>query len=88
MDGFGRVVGDRLKAVRLSTGLKQKELAARSGINANMINSYEMGKKNHPDIINLMRIADVLNCSLDYLVGRCDFPAMPKPKKQEVTREP
>lgn len=81
MDGFGKVVGERLRSARLASGLKQKELAAISRINVNMINSYEMGKKNHPDIINLMRIADVLNCSLDYLVGRCDLSIMPKPKK-------
>lgn len=76
MDGFGKTIAPRLRELRKSKGLKQKDLARLSGVNQNLVNSYEMGYKDHPDLWNLMQIANVLECSLDYLAGRVDTPDM------------
>lgn len=65
------MIGDRLKKCRKQEGVTQKELADILGLNQNTIASYETGRRN-PSISVLEDIADLLNVSTDYLLGRDD----------------
>lgn len=61
----------RIKEVRLSKNIQQKELASLVGIAANTLSQYESGKR-EPDLAMLQKIADALMVSTDYLLGRTD----------------
>lgn len=45
------------------------ELSKKTGISQGLISDYKNGKKT-PTAENLIKIADYLNCSIDYLLGR------------------
>ena len=48
-----------------------------TGISQGLMNEYKSGKK-LPTLQNLLKIADFLNVSIDYLVGRIDKPEINK----------
>lgn len=64
-------VGKRLKETRLKCGLKQQDVAERTGINVITLSGYEIGK-NEPNMEALVSLADVYGVSLDYLMCRVD----------------
>lgn len=59
----------RLKALRESRKLTQTRLAELIGVNSRAYNRWERGTF-IPQLDTLMKIADVLNVTLDELVGR------------------
>jgi transcriptional regulator with XRE-family HTH domain len=64
-------LGERIALLRKRKGLSQNELAKLTGLNVDTIDAYEYdSKKIYAD--NLIRIADVLDISLDYLTGRIE----------------
>lgn len=65
----------RLKFEREKQGWSQKFLAEHTGIPSSNISRYETGERK-PDIDTLVRLADFLNCSVDYLLGRSDTPVL------------
>lgn len=58
----------RLKEVRKSCGLTQKEVAERVGVNQNTY-SYWENEKTHIDSSSLKKVADIFGVSVDYLLG-------------------
>lgn len=67
---------------RFSTYIQSKNISAYSiakqtGISQGLMNEYKNGIK-LPTIINLVKIADCLNISVDYLLERTDSPNMYK----------
>ena len=63
---------ERIKRMREGAGLSQRALAEKIGVSQQSINKYE----NHniePDIETLIRIADVFDTSVDYLVGHSEL---------------
>lgn len=56
----------KMKKMRLIAGLKQKELAALTGINTKTICQYEMdpSKINKASIESVAKIADALGCDI------------------------
>lgn len=66
--------GKRSQAVqetRLKCGLKQQDVAERTGINVVTLSGYEIGK-NEPNMEALVSLADVYGVTLDYLMCRTD----------------
>lgn len=62
-------LGERIKEKRMSKCMAQRELSRRSGIEQGSISLYEKDLQ-QPTAFSLMCIADVLECSTDYLLGR------------------
>lgn len=56
-----------LRAVRKSKGLTMKELGERVGVSESAISQYETGKR-EADLGTLLKIGEVLDCSIDYLL--------------------
>ncbi|MHB9144665.1 MAG: helix-turn-helix domain-containing protein [Symbiobacteriia bacterium] len=77
----------RLKAARERTGLLQKELAGKVGVSRSTVASWESdASPNYPEARYLERIAAALVCSVDYLLGHSDTPAIseePSPYRAE-----
>ncbi|MBR1867321.1 MAG: helix-turn-helix transcriptional regulator [Clostridia bacterium] len=62
---------EKLKDLRNEKKLTQKELASMLILSKNSICEYEKGRS-EPNIETLIKLADILECSIDYLVGRSD----------------
>lgn len=61
-------LGKRLQAQRLSMNLSQKEVAAAIGVSPSIISNYESSER-VPSIENLMSLAALYKCSVNYLLG-------------------
>ena len=59
----------RLKHLRTINHLTQLELANMLNIERSILSSYETGRR-YPTLVILIRIADVFDVSVDYLLGR------------------
>ena len=77
--------GGRLRRLREEKGLKQTELAKMLNFeSSSTISQYENEELNRiPDAHILQKLADILDCSVDYLLARSDIrnppPASPDP---------
>lgn len=61
----------KLRKIRKELGLSQKELSLKLNVSPTNIYNYEIGRT-EPSIEVLIKLADILNVSIDYLVGRED----------------
>jgi len=68
----------RLKELRVSHGLSQKQLAKIVGVSQQTISEYEKGNI-YPNMYNVISIADFFKISIDELIGR----AKPDPEEME-----
>lgn len=59
----------RLRAAREKRDLSQEELATRTGLQPSAISHFETGSRK-PSFDNLRRLADALDVTTDYLLGR------------------
>ncbi|MCL2817320.1 MAG: helix-turn-helix domain-containing protein [Clostridiales bacterium] len=67
------IVGTKLKALRESIRLSQKDLAERIGISQSAVNRYE-NNQSEASYNTLLAYADYFDVSLDYIYGRTDQP--------------
>ena len=66
------VLAERLKQCRKAKGLTQKEVAIHCDITEKAYQNYERMTR-EPKLEILLKIADMFDVSLDYLVGRTDM---------------
>ncbi len=69
------MLGSRLKKLRVSRKLTQKQLAEKVNVTHVSISGYESGNRS-PDTDTLQKLAEILNVSTDYLLGRSDEPSL------------
>lgn len=67
-------LGKRLREIRDKRQWSQAELEQKSGIPAVMISQFETGIRKNPSAATLMKLANALAISMDYLIGRTDVP--------------
>ena len=67
------VVGERLKILRESVRLSQKDLAGKLGLVQSAVNRYE-NSQSEASYKTLLAYADYFDVSLDYIYGRTDQP--------------
>lgn len=67
----------RLKEIRKNRGISQLKLALDLNTNQNTISRYETGKR-EPGLIELIKIADYFDVSVDYLLERTNNPNINK----------
>lgn len=67
----------RLREIRKARRISQLKLAMDLNTNQNTISRYETGDR-EPGIVELIKIADYFNVSVDYLLERTDNPKMLK----------
>lgn len=68
-----RIIAERVKESRKRAKLTQEEMSSKINTNTLSYRGYENCKNDFP-IEYLVRIADTLNVSMDYLTGRTDDP--------------
>ncbi len=64
---------ERIKELRLESGMTQTEVGDIIGVKRYAVYTYERGL-NYPEVRCLIMLADYFKVSLDYLVGRTDNP--------------
>ncbi len=69
-------IASRIKLTAKSKGIVLKVMLSECGLGINTIS--QMAKGNDMLSKNLARIADYLDCSVDYLLGRTDNPEVNK----------
>ncbi len=62
---------DRLRTAREYRGLTQGELAERAGLQPSAVSHFETGTRK-PSFDNLLLLANTLDVTTDYLLGRVD----------------
>lgn len=72
-----KILGDRLKELRSSRHLTQREVAERLGIGVSTLGMYEAGKR-EPDLDTLKALAQFYNVTVDYLLGNEDAELSPE----------
>ena len=60
---------ERLKEIRKSKNLKQSDLARKTGLKVAAISFFETAKR-RPSLGNLIKLADALSVSVDFILGR------------------
>jgi len=65
------VFAERLKAVRKKRGKTCMDVALDTGLNQNVIYYWENAGRS-PNLKTLVKVADYLDVSIDYLAGRTD----------------
>lgn len=85
-----KILGQRLKELRLSVKLSQKKMAEILGTQQTSINRYETNQYD-PPAKTILVYADYFDVSIDYLFGRTDNPQgrlyKYEPKALKVTEE-
>lgn len=67
------ILGKRIELERNNLGLSQIELAKRLNLSSSAsISQYESGERTPSDDIKL-KMTEIFNCSLDYLMGKSDI---------------
>ena len=61
-------LGERLQEQRMKLKLSQKEAANAIGVSPSIISNYESSERT-PSVENLMALAGLYRCSVDYLLG-------------------
>lgn len=64
---------ERLRAIRKENKLTQKQTAEAIATSEQNYQRYERGSQ-QPTLPTLIALADLFDCSIDYLVGRSDEP--------------
>lgn len=73
MSKFMGKINERIKILRVASGLTQKQLAEILSIAEVSLQRFEYGTS-RPSLDTLIALADYFDVSLDYLVGRSDVP--------------
>ena len=60
---------ENIRSLRVDNGYTQKQIGEYLGISQNTYSQYEIGVLKYPVDV-LIKLADLYNVSLDYLVGR------------------
>ncbi len=71
------ILGQRVRAARDAASLTQEDLAQRIGVRHNTIARLEQGRTQYLSGEYIAQLADALNVSSDYLLGRTDSPQDP-----------
>jgi transcriptional regulator with XRE-family HTH domain len=69
------ILSDRIKKLRNSKGITQKQISEYLGVQCATYQRFEYGNR-RPSLDTLILIADFFQVSIDYLVGRTDNPKM------------
>lgn len=63
-----KAIGMKIKERRLSQGITQEYIANQLDVNPSHISNIECGRAN-PSLTALVKIANILMCSVDYFIG-------------------
>lgn len=78
-----KTIGRKIKERRKSLGITQEFIANQLDVNASHISNIECGRAN-PSLTVLIKIANLLQCSIDYFISREYTYKVDKDKEQSL----
>jgi transcriptional regulator with XRE-family HTH domain len=66
------LIKDRLKQLRKSSDYTQGDLSRKLNVPISTYSNWEQGTRN-PDYEKLIQLADIFDCTVDYLIGRTNI---------------
>lgn len=69
------IFGERIKRLRIERNILQKHIAEHLGVTVRTYQYYESGEL-EPNLKNLVKLADYIKVSTDYLLGRTEDPTI------------
>ncbi|HEX4442829.1 MAG TPA: helix-turn-helix transcriptional regulator [Galbitalea sp.] len=81
-----RLLGERLRALRLKTACSQEEIANLAGMNVSNYGKMERGSGN-PEFLTLIRLASVLGADAAELVSGIGGETLPEKRRVFTARE-
>ncbi len=85
LDSSSKEIGARIATLRKQKGITQKELAEKIGVTRTMVTDYECGRVRLYDEI-LARLATVLECPTDMILGLKPIPNTDSTPQLKITR--
>lgn len=79
-------VGDRIRELRIISGMSQDELGRRVGVQRAAINKYELGTVTNIPLSTIEKIADTFEVSPVYLVGWDDRYSNPLSAESKIIK--
>lgn len=79
-----KIIGERIKSLRIENGHSQKELCAIVNRGRDIISKWENGRE-IPSLSILLKICDVYNCELGYILGEYSCKTQEKTDIQNKT---
>ena len=70
------MIAERLRALRISHGLTQRDLAGQLNLTRGAVGAYEQGRRT-PSLDILLKLAEYYQTSSDYILGLSDEPEPP-----------
>lgn len=83
---MGWCIMERLKQLRESKNMTQVRLGIELGVSQETISGYEIGKATPPADM-LVKLADILDTSVDYILGRTDNRYFNKLNKSDLSKQ-
>jgi transcriptional regulator with XRE-family HTH domain len=74
MEGFAQ----RVISTRIHQGWTRRELAKRAGLHEQHLANVERGNRHRIEGDTIFKLAQVLGCTSDYLIGLADDPTPPR----------
>jgi transcriptional regulator with XRE-family HTH domain len=87
MSNKNHVFAKRFKELREARGLTQDMMAEKLGLSRSGVANYESSDPKIPRESRLKKIANLFDCSIDYLLGETDNPTPVKNEKQDNSQE-
>jgi transcriptional regulator with XRE-family HTH domain len=81
-----KVFGDRVKELRINKNWTQEDLAKRINKPRSTVTNYENGRIPRDKLV-MSNLADVLETTVDYLMGRTDRPGLTDNKEEALDLE-
>jgi transcriptional regulator with XRE-family HTH domain len=82
---MSKIFAERLRTARDMRKLSQGDLAEKTGFQPSAISHFETEGRS-PSFDNLKRLADALNVTTDYLLGRTEHPTLSGPALDKMAR--
>ena len=73
---------ERIKALRKSKGITMKKLGELIGVAESTVSLYENGKR-QPDYSTLLKLSEIFNVTVDYILGN---DSSPTPSKKGIKK--
>lgn len=77
--------GKRLRMLRENKGYNQEKIANLCGLSTSTIGMYEQGRR-QPDNDTLVKLADIFDVSIDYLLGKTEVQKYENPYDDELEK--
>lgn len=66
------IFGQRLKELRTEKYLSQNSIAKKLNVHGRTVSSWETGRC-EPSMANLLKLSEIFEVSVDYLLGKTDY---------------